>query len=71
MSGAECAFLPYRPLPFVAGIGAQVSAKRGLSLNAEVIDRSKSPHNTGKIGPLKNTLPLPAPRFLVRFQSSM
>ena len=55
------------PSPTVFGRSRRSDeAKIGPSPEPEVIDESKFPHNTGKIGSPKNKLPLPAPTRRVR-----
>jgi len=56
------AILPYRPLPFLAGIGGQVSPKQAVRLIRKLLLRVNFPINTGKNRSSKNKLPLPAPK---------
>src|SRR5215813_2798150 len=47
---SQCAFLPYRPLPFLAGIGAQIRPKWTLRLTRKLLIRANFPITLEKLG---------------------
>ena len=55
--------LPYRPLPFLAGIDAQIGPKQVLAATRKLLMRANFPITLGKLGRLKINSPSRHQRF--------